>query len=164
MHSANNHASAHKLWLALLAPLVVVLFGFAASFALSHRAVPYQSAWMARVQKRTSFIATALARIRDLRVSGMAGPVAALVRHEREDEIRVGERSRVLTAVSASLSHHPQAIEPALAFAFGPHALDETRAYTSLSFLALLTAPLMVVLQSLPIIAACFACLRTIRV
>lgn len=153
-----------QLGLAFLAPLVVVLLGFAASFALSRRAVPYQSAWMARVQKRTSFTAAVLARIKDLRVSGMTSPAAAFVQNEREDEIRVGERSRVLTAVSASLSQLPQAIAPALAFAFGPHALDETRAYTSLSFLALLTAPLMVVLQSLPIIAACFACLRRIKV
>jgi ABC-type multidrug transport system fused ATPase/permease subunit len=119
---------------------------------------------MARVQKRTSFTSTVLARIKDFRVSGMTNPVADLVHHEREDEIRVGERSRVLTAVSASLSQLPQAIAPALAFAFGPHAINETRAYTSLSFLALLTAPLMVVLQSVPIIAACFACLRRIRV
>lgn len=153
-----------QLGLAFLAPLVVVLLGFAASFALSRRAVPYQSAWMARVQERVSFTSTVLARIKDLRVSGMTKPVATLVQHEREDEIRVGERSRVLTAVSASLSQLPQAIAPALAFAFGPHALDETRAFTSLSFLALLTAPLMVVLQSVPIIAACFACLRRIRV
>lgn len=152
-----------QLGLAFLAPLVVVLLGFASSYVLSHRAVPYQSAWMARVQKRTSFTSTVLGRIKDLRVSGMTSPVTTLVQHEREDEIRVGERSRMVTAVSASLSQLPPAIAPALAFAFGPHALDQTRAYTSLSFLALLAAPLMVVLQSLPIIAACFACLRRIR-
>jgi len=153
-----------QLGLAFLAPLVIVFFGFAASFVISRRAVPYQSAWMDRVQARTGVTAAVLARIKDLRVSGMTRPAAALVQREREDEIRVGERSRVLTAVSAGLSQMPQAVAPALAFAFGPHALDETRAYTALSFLALLTAPLMVVLQILPIIAACFACLRRIKV
>lgn len=74
---------------------------------------------MASVQKRTSFTATVLARIKDLRVSGMTSTAAGLVQHKREDEIRVGERSRVLTAVSANLSQLPQAIAPALAFAFG---------------------------------------------
>ncbi|KAI0127028.1 ABC transporter [Xylariales sp. AK1849] len=152
-----------QLGLAFLAPLILVLFGFAASFALSQRAVPYQGAWMASVQARISFTSAVLRNIKDLRVSGMTNPAAALVQREREDEIRVGERSRVLVVVSASLSQLPQAVGPALAFAFGPHILDQTRAYTALSYLVLITAPLLVVLQSLPIIAACAACLKRIQ-
>ncbi|KAK1449579.1 hypothetical protein CCUS01_11462 [Colletotrichum cuscutae] len=73
------------------------------------------------------------------------------------------ERSRVLIAVSATLSQLPQALAPALAFAFGQRVLDETNAFTALPFLALLTAPLLVVLQSLSIIAASVACLRRIK-
>ncbi|RFU75374.1 abc transporter [Trichoderma arundinaceum] len=153
-----------QLGLAFLAPLVVVLLGFAGSFALSRRAVPYQSAWMARVQKRIGVTSAVLGNIKDLRISGMTTPAITLLQREREEECRTGERSRVLIAVSASLSQMPQAVAPALAFAFGPHVLDETRAFTALSFLALLTAPLLVVLQSLPIIAACVACLRRIKV
>ncbi|KAI8286526.1 ABC transporter [Colletotrichum sp. SAR11_57] len=152
-----------QLGLAFLAPLVIVLICFFISFAISKRAVPYQSAWMARVQKRIAATSAVLSNIKDLRVSGMIRPAAALVQREREDEIRVGERSRILIAISASSSQLPQAIAPALAFAFGPKVLDETRAFTALSFLALLTSPLLVVLQSLPIIAASFACLRRIK-
>ena len=152
-----------QIGLAFFAPLVIVLLGFAASFALSRRAVPYQGAWMTRVQRRVSFTSAVLTRVKDLRVSGMTALAATLLQREREDEIQVGERSRVLTAVSASLSQLPQAVAPALAFALGPHILDETRAFTALSFLALLTAPLIVLLQSLPIIAACVACLQRIR-
>ena len=152
------------LGLAFLTPLIVVLLGFAGSFALSRRAVRYQGAWMARVQARIGATSAVLTHIKDLRVSGMISPAAALMQREREDEIRVGERSRVLIAISASLSQLPQAVAPALAFAFGPHVLNETHAYTALSFLTLLTTPLLVVLQSLPIIAACVACLRRIKV
>ncbi|KAI8189652.1 ABC transporter FUM19 [Colletotrichum sp. SAR 10_76] len=152
-----------QLGLAFLAPLVIVLICFFISFAISKRAVPYQSAWMGRVQKRIAATSAVLSNIKDLRVSGMIRPAAALVQREREDEIGVGERSRILIAISASSSQLPQAIAPALAFAFGPKVLDETRAFTALSFLALLTSPLLVVLQSLPIIAASFACLRRIR-
>lgn len=153
-----------QLGLAFLAPLVVVFFGFSISLALSRRAVLYQAAWMARVQARTGVTSTVLAHIKDLRVSGMTTPATALVKHEREAEIQVGERSRLLIAISASLSQLPQAVAPAVAFAFGPHALDQARAFTALSLLGLLTSPLMVVLQVLPIIAASFACLRRIRV
>ncbi|KAK5996708.1 ABC transporter FGM5 [Cladobotryum mycophilum] len=154
----------HKeLGLAFLAPLIVVLLGFAASFGLSKRVVPYQGAWMGRVQQRIGATSAVLANIKDLRVSGMTNPAAALVQHEREEDLRVGERSRMLIAISASISQLPSAVAPALAFAFGPHAMGETRAFTALSFLALLTSPLMVVLQSIPIIAACVACLRRIK-
>ncbi|KAF0316332.1 ABC multidrug transporter [Colletotrichum asianum] len=152
-----------QLGLAFLAPLAIVLICFFISFAISKPAVPYQSAWMARVQKRIAATSAVLSNIKDLRVSGMIRPAAALVQREREDEIRVGERSRILIAISASSSQLPQAIAPALAFAFGSKVLDETRAFTALSFLALLTSPLLVVLQSLPIITASFACLRRIK-
>ncbi|PVH86961.1 putative ABC multidrug transporter [Cadophora sp. DSE1049] len=153
----------YQVGLAFLAPMVVVSIGFAISFALSKRAVPYQAAWMARIQKRTGITSFVLAHIKDLRVSGMTSAASTLVKSEREAEIKVGERSRILTAVSASLSQLPQAVAPALLFAFGPHRIDHTRSFTALSLLALLTSPLMVVLQIFPIIAASFACLRRIR-
>ncbi|KAL5324171.1 hypothetical protein ACEPPN_008715 [Leptodophora sp. 'Broadleaf-Isolate-01'] len=152
-----------QLGLAFLAPLAVVLIGFCFSFFISKRAVPYQAAWMARVQARTEVTAGMLSHIKDLRISGMSVPASVLVKHERETEIDVGERSRTVTAISASLSQLPQAIAPALAFAFGPHAIDQSRAFTALSLLGLLTSPLLMILQILPIIAAAFACLRRIR-
>ncbi|KAI1281157.1 ABC transporter [Xylaria sp. FL0933] len=152
-----------QIGLAFLAPLVVVLLGFANSFYLSRRAVTYQAAWMSRVQSRIGITSSFLSAIKDLRFSGMIGPAASLVQREREEELRVGERSRTLTGTSASLSQLPQAIAPALAFVFGPRVLNESRAFTALSLLALLTAPLMLVLQSIPIIAAAIACLRRIK-
>ncbi|KAI0975024.1 ABC transporter [Xylaria arbuscula] len=152
-----------QLGLAFLAPLIIVLLGFGNSFYLSRRAVTYQAAWMASVQSRISVTSSFLSTLKDLRFSGMARPAAALVQREREDEIRVGERARIVTATSASLSLLPAAVAPALAFAFGPRVLDETHAFTSLSLLALLTAPLMMVLQSVPILAAAVACLRRIK-
>ncbi|KAH7418359.1 ABC transporter [Cadophora sp. MPI-SDFR-AT-0126] len=172
MHEVWAHALqiALSLWLlyrqvgiAFLAPLIVVFIGFAISFALSKRAVSYQRAWMARIQERTGITSAMLTHIKDLRVSGMITAATSLVKSERESEIKVGERSRVITAVSASLSQLPQAVAPALLFACGPHKIDHTRAFTALSLLTLLTSPLMVVLQIFPIIAAAFACLRRIR-
>lgn len=152
------------LGLAFLAPLVVVLMGFGGSFALSRYAPRYQAAWMARVQRRTGMTSSVLARLKDMRISGMAIPAAAILKEEREDEIKVGEKSRMLVATSASLSQLPMALAPALAFAFGPHVLDETRTFTALAYLTLLTAPLLVMLQSLPILAASVACLKRIQI
>ncbi|KAK3324845.1 ABC transporter [Apodospora peruviana] len=153
-----------ELGFAFIGPLVIVFMGFSVAFTISRRAVPYQAAWMTRVQARIGVTSSVLGQIKDLRVSGMTTPATALVQQEREEEIHAGGRSRLLVGISAGFSQLPSALAPVLAFAFGPQVLDETRAFTALSFLALLTSPLLVVLQSLPIIAACVACLRRIKV
>ncbi|KAK0120688.1 hypothetical protein ONS96_010891 [Cadophora gregata f. sp. sojae] len=153
-----------QLGLAFLAPLVLVLFGFSISFIIARYAVRYQTAWMESVQGRTGLTSAVLGHIKDLRVSGLTNLASKLVKKSREDEIKVGGRSRTIIGISASFSQLPQALAPALAFAFGPHSINQTQAFTSLSLLALLTSPLLMVLQILPIISASFACLRRIKV
>ncbi|ETS75364.1 hypothetical protein PFICI_12308 [Pestalotiopsis fici W106-1] len=152
----------HQVGNAFIAPLVIVLIGFGISYMISQRAIPYQSAWMANVQQRTGVTSETLSQVKDLRVTGMATPAANLVKHERENEIRIGQKARTLIAISASLSQLPQAISPALTFAFVSHVLDQTRAYTALLLLSLLTAPLQQFLQIIPIIAASIASLNRI--
>lgn len=148
---------------AFIAPLVIVLLGFGISYMISQRAIPYQTTWMSSVQRRTGVTSETLSQIKDLRVTGMAVPAGKLVKHERENEIGVGQRARTLIATSASLSQLPQAISPALTFAFvSSHVLDQTRAYTALLLLSLLTAPLQQFLQIIPIIAASTASLNRI--
>ncbi|KAG4428774.1 hypothetical protein IFR05_015742 [Cadophora sp. M221] len=153
-----------QLRVAFLAPLVLVLFGFSISFIIARHAVRYQTAWMKSVQGRTGLTSVVLGHIKDLRVSGLTTPASTLVKESREDELKVGGWSRTIVGISASFSQLPQAVAPALAFAFGPHSINQTQAFTSLSLLALLTSPLLMVLQILPIISASFACLKRIKV
>lgn len=104
---------------------------------------------MSRIQKRTGITSNVRAHIKDLRVSEMSTAATGVVKSEREAEMQVGERSRLVTAVSARLSQLPQAVAPALIFAFGPHVIDQTKAFIVLSLLVLLASPLMVMLQVL---------------
>jgi ATP-binding cassette subfamily C (CFTR/MRP) protein 1 len=152
-----------ELGLGFLGPLIVVMLGFAASFVLSKFAVNYQRLWMGRVQKRIGVTSSVLSHVKELRISALTDAVIDLVQGERREEIRQGAKSRTIRALSATLSSCPQAIAPVVAFAFGPGRLDTTRAFTSLSYLTLLTAPLLIVLQTLPIVAACWACLKRIH-
>jgi ABC-type multidrug transport system fused ATPase/permease subunit len=152
-----------ELGLGFVGPLIVVLIGFALSFLLSKYAVTYQRLWMGRVQKRIGVTSSVLSHVKELRISALTDAVIDLVQGERREEIRQGAKSRTIRALSATLSTCPQAIAPVVAFAFGPGRLDTTKAFTSLSYLTLLTAPLLVVLQTLPIVAACWACLKRIH-
>lgn len=151
------------LGLVFIAPLVVVLLGFASSFALSKYAVRFQRNWMKHVQERIEITSHVLSYIKEMRISGMTAPVMSLVQGRRIEEIHHGAKSRSLTAISATLSQIPHAVAPVITFAFGPHVLGNTAAFTSLSYLTLLTSPLMTVLQIVPIVAACMACLRRIH-
>lgn len=150
---------------ALVAPACLLFLTLFGSLTISHHAPRYQTAWMARVQHRTEATASFLACLKDLRISGLSQPAAANIKRAREDEIALGGgAARTLTALSASLSQVPAALAPALAFAFGPHVLGTTSAFTALAYLTLGTAPLLVVLQALPILTATMACLRRVKV
>ncbi|KAJ9161045.1 p-loop containing nucleoside triphosphate hydrolase protein [Coniochaeta hoffmannii] len=152
-----------ELGFGFLGPLVVVMIGFVLSLLLSRYAVNYQHLWMGRVQKRIGVTSSVLSHVKELRISALTDAVIELVQGERREEIRQGAKSRTIRALSATLSSCPQAIAPVMAFAFGPGRLDTTKAFTSLSYLTLLTAPLLIVLQTLPIVAACWACAKRIH-
>jgi len=151
-----------QLGLAFVAPLVIVILSFSASLFMSKYAVRYQGAWMRLVQKRIGVTSHVLAHVKDLKISGMTGPATDLVQDTRVEEIAKGTNVRTLTGISAALSQVPLAVAPVVAFAFGPMALDVTKVFISLSYLALLTAPLQLLLQVVPIVLACLACLRRI--
>uniref|UniRef100_A0A8H7K1N0 ABC transporter domain-containing protein n=1 Tax=Bionectria ochroleuca TaxID=29856 RepID=A0A8H7K1N0_BIOOC len=149
--------------LSFLAPLILVAFAFATSIVLSKYATKYQRNWMKFVERRIGVTSYALSHIKEYRISGMTSPVQNLVQDERVEEIRQGGKSRGIIGISATTSYIPQALAPVLTFAFGSKVIDSTKAFTTLSFLSLLASPLMLVLQVIPILSACFACLRRIH-
>ncbi|KAH8662384.1 ABC multidrug transporter [Xylariales sp. PMI_506] len=152
-----------QLGLAFLAPLVLVALSFASSFALSKYAIKYQRNWMHYIEKRISVTSSVLSHIKEYRISGLITPVRDFVQAKRVEEIHHGAKSRSLIASSATLSQIPQIVAPVVAFSLGPRVISNANAYTALSYLSLLTSPLMITLQSIPITAACFACLKRIH-
>ncbi|CAI6099839.1 unnamed protein product [Clonostachys chloroleuca] len=149
--------------LSFLAPLILVAFAFTTSIVLSKYVTKYQRNWMKFVEKRIGVTSYALSHLKEYRISGMTSPVQNLVQKERVEEIRQGGKSRGIIGISATTSYIPQALAPVLTFAFGSKVIDSTKAFTTLSFLSLLASPLMLVLQVIPILSACFACLRRIH-
>ncbi|KAH7024619.1 uncharacterized protein B0I36DRAFT_366548 [Microdochium trichocladiopsis] len=151
------------------APLAIVAAGFLASFAMSKYAVGYQRDWMRYIQARVSATGHVLSHIKDLRTSGMIAPARDMVQDGRVEEIARGSRMRGVINLSASMSQIPMALAPVATFAVAGVAgvlgsgsgsgSGTATAFTALSYLSLLTSPLMVVLQTLPILAGCWACL-----
>lgn len=152
---------------AFLAPLVVVLLSFGASFFISKLSGKYQKVWMQYIQARVGLTSSFLSNLKQLRIGGLSGLVAETVQQKRVEELSKGGNFRTIIAFTAALSQAPGIVSPvvAFAFAFGPlgNPAATTTAFTSLSYIMLLAAPLQWLLQSIPQITASLACLDRIR-
>jgi ABC-type multidrug transport system fused ATPase/permease subunit len=152
-----------ELGLVFLALLILAALGFATSFGMSKYAVRYQRDWMKYIQKRIGVTSKVLSHVKDYRISGLIGPITDLVQNERVVEIHHGGKSRFIIAIAGAVSQIPFAFAPLIAFVFGPRRMDSTLAFTVLSYLSLLTTPLKLVIQILPVLISCMACLERIH-
>ncbi|KAK4233348.1 putative ABC multidrug transporter [Achaetomium macrosporum] len=122
-----------------------------------------QRAWMAGVQKRVGLTSTVIAGMKNLKMSGFSAAISDFVQNLRVEELAMGARYRKVAIAAAIFAYSAHLISPALTFAVTPRALDASRMFTSLTFISLLTTPLMQVFQSVPQLVSALACLGRIQ-
>jgi ABC-type multidrug transport system fused ATPase/permease subunit len=152
-----------RLGIGFVAAIGLVIVCFICLGVLVNSTGDSQKSWMARVQIRVGMTATVIAGMKSLKISGLSAAVRDYVQKLRVDELAAGSRYRIIFIIAAMLGYVPMLIGPPLAFAFAQRSLDTSRVFTSLSFLALMTAPLAMVCQSVPEIVSGFACLHRIQ-
>jgi hypothetical protein len=62
-----------------------------------------QGAWIQASQKRVTLTSKVLANIKPLRLSGMSGPIFALVQSLRSQELEISRRFRFLLGIASTL-------------------------------------------------------------
>jgi ABC-type multidrug transport system fused ATPase/permease subunit len=122
-----------------------------------------QRAWMTGVQTRVGLTATVITTMKDLKISGLSAAVGDILQKLRVDELAAGARYRRIFIAAALLGFAPLLMGPPLVFAFTRPAPDNSRVFTSLSFLTLMTLPLSQVFQAVPELVSGFACLGRIQ-
>lgn len=122
-----------------------------------------QRSWMAGVQKRVGLTATAIASMKNLKISGLSITIGDFVQNLRVRELAAGSRFRKILIVAALLGFIPLLVSPPLTFAFTQRTFDASTMFTSLSFLTLLTNPLSQVFQTIPQLVSGLACLGRIQ-
>ncbi|KAF9773762.1 hypothetical protein IL306_008390 [Fusarium sp. DS 682] len=152
-----------KIGLAFLSPVVIItvcalLLALLVSFVGKR-----QSEWMARIQNRVGLTANAISQMKLYKISGIAGPVADLIQTLRVGEIKVGNRFRWLLIAAAVLSFTPICVSPVVTFAFTSKTLTVNTLFTSLSYILLLTTPVIGLFQSLPGIFAALICMARVQ-
>ncbi|KAJ6783186.1 hypothetical protein PWT90_07877 [Aphanocladium album] len=154
-----------QIGLICLVPIGVCLFVTAITMKLSGAAGPRQSAWMGAITARISFTAEFLGVLKVAKMTGISGKLAQHIQSLRNNEVRLGNRSRRLMCVIVTLAFSPDFLAPGVTFlaffglASSQHkAINVSTVFTALSLIMLMTSPLNMVIQSLPAIPASFAC------
>lgn len=153
----------NRLGVVFVIPIGLVTVCFAGLGILMKFAGDSQRAWMARVQKRVGLTATVIASMKNLKISGLSAAISDFVQKLRVEELSAGSRFRKIFIIAALLGYIPFLLAPPLTFAFAQRTLDTTRMFTSLSYLLLLTNPLLQICQSTPELLSGLACLGRIQ-
>ncbi|KAK3381207.1 putative ABC multidrug transporter [Podospora didyma] len=152
-----------QLGVVFVAPMGVVICCFIGLIILTRFTGDSQRAWMGGVQKRVGLTATAIAGMKNLKISGLSAAVSDFVQGLRVEELAAGARFRKITIIAALFGFVPLIISPALTFAFAQRTLDASTMFTSLSWLMLLTLPLNEICQSIPQLLSALACVGRIQ-
>lgn len=144
-------------------PLGLVLLSFAGVTVVSRHMGDSQTAWMAGVEKRVGLTATTVGNMKNLKMSGLPSVIETIVQKMRVSELAAGSLFRKLMVVAAGFGFLPMLLSPPLTLAFANSTLTPTKAFTSLSYLILLTLPLGVVLQQIPMLIGANACITRIQ-
>lgn len=152
-----------QLGIVFVAPMAVVGVCVACLMLVMNFAGDSQRAWMNGVQKRVGLTATVISSMKNIKMSGLAGPVTAFVQKLRVDELAAGAKFRKIYIIAALLGFIPLLLSPPLTLAFAQKELDATRMFTSLAYLLLLTSPLSDIFQMVPQLMSAVACLGRIQ-
>ncbi|KAI0476031.1 ABC multidrug transporter [Xylariaceae sp. FL0804] len=148
---------------AFAAPIVIVVACVIGTLIPMKMASRAQERWMEGVQRRVGLTSSVIANMKNLKMSGMASPIAKSIQQLRLDELAAGSGFRKIGVTAAAFGFLPMLISPFLTFAIAGRSLSTASLFTSLSYLYLMTQPFSQVLQTLPVLVAGLTCLERIQ-
>ena len=138
------------------------------SFVNSNTAVPMQKAWLASVQERVSYTASVLGCPKGFKMLGLTNYLSDCIQALRVKELVDYAQYRKYVTHRNALSGVPKAFAPPLTLMMftllnGGAALNPTVAFTTLSLVALLTAPIQEIIHAVPMFHTALASLDRIQ-
>ncbi|KAE8421986.1 hypothetical protein BDV36DRAFT_291799 [Aspergillus pseudocaelatus] len=130
-----------------------------------------QQKWNESIQQRVRDISSMLGSMKAIKIAGLARPVARNVQDQRETELRIARAFFMGIMWLNGLANFPAIWSPVISFIVfsiqakitGSQSLTSVRAFTSLSIIALVTAPAEKLLAVLPHIAAALGCFQRLQ-
>lgn len=105
-----------SLGISFLAPIIVVFLCAVVVAGVATFTGQRQKDWMQKIEARVGMTANVIANMKNLRISGLALPIQRIIQSQRLDELRVGQRFRMVLCWSVVLAHAPYYLSPVFTF------------------------------------------------
>ncbi|KAF2480400.1 P-loop containing nucleoside triphosphate hydrolase protein [Neohortaea acidophila] len=160
-----------KMYLACIAPVILV-FGFIGlTGRLSVAANNAQQRWIGKVQERLRLTTSFLDGVKSLKLLGLTEKMSTIIQSARVEEIKASEGYRRVLIGMLLLSNTPLILAPMVTFAvyviisvyWKNTTLEVAQAFTSLALIALLALPVVIFTQALPSVVECIGCFDRIQ-
>ncbi|KAH7323926.1 ABC transporter-like protein [Rhexocercosporidium sp. MPI-PUGE-AT-0058] len=159
-----------EIGISLLGPVFVTAIAISGPFLISGRMGKAQKTWMERIQSRIDTTAKMLNSMKGIKMLGLSSKISSIVSQLRLDEMTKSLAMRKLMVVMITFGNVSDILAPGVAFAIyvivatvNGQTLDVTSAFTALSLIALLVAPIRALVFSAPPLIAAVSCFDRIE-
>ncbi|TGO57755.1 hypothetical protein BCON_0062g00250 [Botryotinia convoluta] len=159
-----------EIGIALLGPLFVTIIAVLGPFFMAKYMGAAQKLWMDRIQMRIDTSVKMLQSIKGVKMLGLNEKISSMIFQLREKEIRNSLKMRRLFVVMIAFGNMSDIFAPGAAFiiyvivaSVNGKALDVSSAFTALSLIALLVAPIRAIVFAVPPLIAAVGCLDRIE-
>ncbi|KAI7970770.1 hypothetical protein EIK77_007950, partial [Talaromyces pinophilus] len=160
-----------QVHVACVVPTIISLLCVYFTGPVSTRMASAQKAWIERIQKRLAITSAMLGDMKAAQMLGLKDLLFNIINELRELELKDSLRFRKIMVIVAVLSNAPQYLAPyAMFLTYGIIAavaknqtLLAAQAFASLSLVSLVTAPLIKLVFSIPILRQAIGCLERVE-
>ncbi|TDZ71708.1 ABC transporter atnG [Colletotrichum trifolii] len=160
-----------QLSIACLAPIALVLVFIAAMSKISVASRTAQMRWIEKIQERLRVTTAMLGEMKAVKMLGLTDVVSTTIQKLRTEEINTSKSFRKLLVATLLLSLTPINLAPIVTFAvyviisvfWKNETLLPAQAFASIALIGLLTTPVVMFIQLLPMIVQSFACFDRIQ-
>ncbi|KFY89738.1 hypothetical protein V500_05527 [Pseudogymnoascus sp. VKM F-4518 (FW-2643)] len=159
-----------EIGVALLGPLFITGLAISGPFLISRHMGKAQKAWIESVQTRIDTTAKMLQVMKGVKMLGLNSKMSSIIYQLRLDEIAESLKMRKLFVVMLAFGNMSDIFAPGAAFALyvivaniNGQTLDVSSAFTALSLIALLVAPIRAFVFAIPPLIAAIGCFDRIE-
>lgn len=152
-----------QLGSAFVAPIAVVLLCAFGSLGVGGFIRSKILQWTKCSESRVKLTNAVVSSMKSVKISGVAGPIGALLQHFRSIELRAAISLRLVALIAIANAFLPTYISPVVTFFAAGRQLGMAEVFASLSYLMLITGPLNQLFQKIPQIMIGLASLKRIQ-
>lgn len=159
-----------QIGIALLGPLFITIIAVSGPFLISRHIGQAQMTWIAGIQTRIDTTAKMLNTMKGIKMLGLSSKISGIISQLRLNEVAKSLKMRKLFVVMIAFGNMSDIFAPGAAFAIyviratvNGQTLNVTSAFTALSLIALLVAPIRAIVFTTPPLIAAVGCFDRIQ-